>query len=110
MAANPEDNQEPQEEIPLTPDQEDMKRDIGTFADIEVFGESEGGKLLLKGIITDIMSAIESIAAKYPTLTMQEFVSLGADIKTKLDLVRSVTRARKHKEEIQKILEESLKE
>ena len=105
--AEPEEEKTEQEK---SPEQLAMEADIEMFAHIDVFGESEGGRILLQSLMKDVMSAIESIGNRYSSLTLPEFIAYGAEIKTKLDIVRSVTRAKKNKDEIMKILEESLQE
>lgn len=93
---------------------EQIKEDIDIYADLDIFLRSKGGEQIVKGIFKDITASIETLASKHSTLTMQEFVSISAQIKERLDFVRVLTRAEKNKrfltEELKKMLEESIRE
>tara|TARA_R110000868_G_scaffold9504_2_gene47159 strand:- start:1503 stop:1784 length:282 start_codon:yes stop_codon:yes gene_type:complete len=88
----------------------DLEEDIKIAGDLEHVAATKGGVLLIKGLVTDIVGAIDTLAVKYATLSHPEFIALGAEIKTKIDLLRSLTRAKKTKEALVEMLEEALSE
>ena len=90
--------------------EEELKDDIKKIKDVVVLGETKGGKQLMDGLTKDIISSIENLTDNRATLTLQEFVSLASDIKTKLDVVRVITRAKKNDQFLQTELKEALEE
>lgn len=77
---------------------------------IEAFNLSKGGAILFKSLMSDAISSIDTLGFKYSTLTQQEFIALCADMKTKLDLARVMSKASKNKDQAQKDLEQALLE
>ncbi len=75
----------------------DLADDRDKAAALESVALTEGGKLLIDGLVRDLMGDIENIGVHYKTLTMQEFISLGANINVALNMVRALTRAAKTK-------------
>lgn len=98
----------------MTKDLEEINEDIDVYKDLDIFLKSKGGEHLVQGIFKDIVANIDTLATKHSTLTMQEFVSLSAQMKERLDFVRVLMRAEKNKEyltgEMKKMLEESIRE
>lgn len=82
--------------------------DLQTVAAISAIADMEGGKLLVSNLVKDVVGTIETLGVKYKTLTLQEFVGICADMKSKLDLARVIARSKKNKEyldgELEKIL------
>lgn len=89
---------------------EEIKKDLQSVVDLSVIAELEGGKQLIKGLTTDILSSIEGIVAGRDTYTLQQFIASACDIKTRLDMVRSITRAKDNKIFLEKELKEALAE
>lgn len=87
---------------------EEIRKDLDNITDLDILASSKGGKVLVKGLMSDIVNSIDSLSIKYSKLTLQEFVSLGADIKTKLDIIRVVKRAKTNREYLEKLLEEAI--
>lgn len=88
----------------------ELKDDIELAGNLEHVAATKGGKVLIKGLTEDIVAGIDTLAVKHPTLTLQEFVAIGADLKTRIDLLRSLTRAKKSKEALVAMLEEAIAE
>lgn len=93
---------------------EEMSDEFDAFNALDILSTSEGGKILIKSLTKDVMGTLETIVLKYNTLTHIEFIAYSAKIKEKIDILRSLTRARKNKqfitEEIDKLLEETLQD
>lgn len=75
---------------------------------IEAFYLSEGGSILFKSLMSDVVSSVETLSYRYQSLSQQEFISLCADMKTKLDLARVMSKAGKNKDQAHKDLEQAL--
>lgn len=98
------------ERVKANPDLMALTDDLDKITAIGVVSKTEGGKILVEGLLTDIVSSVDTIANKHSTLTANEFITIGASIKTKLDLVRVMTKADKNKEELTEMLKEALQD
>lgn len=92
------------------PEINEMMDDLDKVAAIEAVSSSEGGRKLVKELTKDIVSSVDTLCTKYATMTMQEFVSLCADMKSKIDLTRVITRSKKNKEYLENLISETLQE
>lgn len=77
---------------------------------ISAVADSEGGKVLMKGLRSDIIDVVEVLCFKYKELTLQEFTGLCADMKSKLDLLRAIRRSNKKKAFLEEELDQALLE
>lgn len=91
-------------------EQKEIADELDAASALEAVSASTGGKLLSSALVSDVVDLIDALGSKYRTLTHLEFISLCADMKTKLDLMRSLSRAKKNKDYLKEILEEKLKE
>lgn len=94
----------------FTPEQADIANDLDVAAALEAVAISEGGKIIATGLLRDVVSGIDTLCAKYKDLTLQEFVGLCADMKSKIDLFRAIKRAPRVKKDLQEILDKVLEE
>lgn len=89
-----------------------MADDRDEAASLEAVALSNGGKVLVKGLTKDIIRGIERVAAMYQQLSHVEFIGLGAEMKSNIDMLRALTRAGKNKQyitdEIERLLGEEL--
>lgn len=92
------------------PEVKEMLEDLGKVSSIEAFSLSEGGKVLVQSLVTDIISSVDTLCAKHSTLTTQEFVSICADMKSKIDLTRVISRAKKNKDYLEQLISGTLQE
>lgn len=90
------------------PEVKEIIADLDAVTKINVVAESEGGKVLVKSLISDVIRCVDTLAGGYSTLTIQQFVSLSADMKTKLDIVRVLTKSGKNKKFLEELLEEAI--
>lgn len=99
--------------MPKTPKQEKIEiisDELKKFSKLEAVALSEGGSLLFKSLMADAVSCIDTLGAKYNSLNVQEFISLCAEMKTKLDLARVMKKSTKNKDQAKADLEEALLE
>ena len=87
-----------------------IAEDLARVSAISAIHDMEGGKILVKSLMTDVVSSIDTLCFKYQTLTNQEFVGLCANIKTKLDLAKTLKRSVKAKKQAEEDLENALLE
>lgn len=96
------------EQLAAHPEIQEMMDDVGKATAITVVAKSEGGKIIVDGLTADIIGTVETLCAKYSTLTLQEFVGHCADMKSKRDLLLVLTRAPKNKKGLETLIEETL--
>jgi hypothetical protein len=87
---------------------EELKSEIEKFDNIAHFKDSEGGKLIMKSLVRDMIDGITSMATRHSLMTLQEFISLGAELKSKIDLYDVLVNALGNKNSAQDELEKEL--
>lgn len=87
-----------------------IEEDLKAIKDIVILSDTKGGQELVKGLTKDIVATLDSLADNRATLSLQEFVSLASDIKSKLDVVRVITRAKGNETFLKEELTEALKQ
>jgi len=92
------------------PEIEEIMNDANKYSAIDAVAISEGGKILIGSLTSDIVSDIDTLCAKYSKFTIQEFISTCSDMKNKLDLLRTLSRAYKNKQDTLDLISETLKE
>lgn len=75
---------------------------------IELAGKSKGGVLIVQALLADIVDDVDRLGTMYKEFTIEQFISVCADMKTKLDVYRTFTKAGKSRKELQEILKEKL--
>lgn len=88
----------------------DIADDLDKVAALSALTDTEGGKVLVESLIKDIMSDLDRISSGYKTLTNQEFIGIGASLKTNIDMVRVLSRAKENKKFLEELLEKELQE
>jgi hypothetical protein len=87
---------------------EELNKDLEEASSLEALAISDGGKILLKNLAVDIISNIEILSEKYPTMTIQEFISLGASTKEKMIVFKAIHNSKKNKTFLKEVLQETL--
>lgn len=82
--------------------------DLESIGAVAALSESAGGKVLIKGLIADILSDVETLVVRHKDLTMQEFVAISCGLKSKGELVKVLANANKNKKYLNDLLEEAL--
>ena len=89
----------------------EVKKDIKKYSSLEALQNTDGGKLLMTALKTDIGSCLDEISTKYKTASHAELLAVCAKFAANLALFRSIFRSSKNKklalEELNAILEES---
>ena len=89
--------------------EDELKADIQQASDLAAIASMKGG-VYLKGLLAkDIGNALDKMLTNRATYTHNEFVAVASDIKSKLDLVKLLTRADDNKVTLESILKEITK-
>jgi len=88
----------------------EIKKELDRVKSITVLANSDGGKILIVSFHKDIINNIDKLAYNYAELTHIEMITICANLRTKLELLRTFNNSKKNKEIAEKDLEEALKE
>lgn len=92
------------------PQNKEIQEDIDKYASISALSNLEGGKILIGGLKSDILSAISFLSGNYKTAPEMELRTVCAKLDINLNLYRAMTRAEKNKqlaiEELENLLAE----
>jgi len=91
-------------------DKQDMEKDLAKISAIDAVAISEGGKALVDALVKDVVNGLDTLCTRYAELSLQEFISLCADMKSKLDIARVICRSKKNKEELEQLIANTIKE
>lgn len=87
-----------------------LANDLDDAKALEDLASSDGGRLLTKGLLDDMVSTMESFSTRYKEATMQEFIGWGAELNKMLEIYRSLQRAKDAKKNLKEALEKALSE
>lgn len=96
------------EEQKQIPGVKDMIKDLDKVSAIEAVSISEGGKKLVSELVKDIVGDVETLCSGYKTMSVQEFVGICADMKSKIDLTRVITRAKDSKDYLENLISDTI--
>lgn len=94
----------------ITPEIESIAEDVDKYHDLAVMAESAGGKIVRANLVKDIISSVDFIANKFKKLSHIELITECAELKSSLDLLRVMTRAKKNELDAQNALKDALTE
>lgn len=83
----------------------DIADDLDKVAAISALADMEGGKVLVKSLIKDVMVDLDRISNGFKTLTNQEFIGIGASLKTNMEMIRVLSKAKENKKFLEDLLE-----
>jgi len=78
-------------------DKEIIEDDISKYAKLEAVGISEGGKLLTKGLSSDIVNSVDELIIGYKTLSHIEMIVIISQIEAKFGIFKAIKRSTKNK-------------
>lgn len=76
---------------------EEITDDIKRYKAIETMFKSNGGRIILKDIKSDVVSAIDQLSTKYGEFTHIEMIALCAGLSEKLTMMRIMKNAKENK-------------
>ena len=87
-----------------------VKDDVAQYAEIEAVASMKGGKRIIKGLKSDIITSIEKLSSNYQEASHIVLISYCAELKQKIDLYKlfmvAPNNAKMAKEALNKLLEE----
>lgn len=90
---------------------EEVKDDVAKYSILQSVADSEGGKLLKKTLISDLVYEITKLLS-YRKLTLQEFITISAAIEVRWSLLLPLKNSKINKKdsekELAKILQKEL--
>lgn len=89
---------------------EEIADALGKAVDIKNLHDSEGGMLLIDGLVTDILDTLTVLTTNVTSLSHVQLVSMVSRIKERIDVVQVLTSAKSQVEVYQDLLKEALKE
>jgi hypothetical protein len=88
---------------------EELKDELGVAISLKHLHDSEGGRILIDGLVSDIMSALDILCGGISELSHTEMIALVAKIKERIDIVRVLTSAKANKEVYEDLLTEAMR-
>jgi len=86
----------------------EMQDEKDIFTDLDILAKTKGGEILVKNLVKDLVTDIDSLCMGASTFTMQEFVTIASRMKEKINIVRVLSRAEKNKEFLTKQIKEEI--
>ena len=88
----------------------DLADQFDTNHDIKALADSPGGKQLVDLLLKDVVGTVNKIAGNRAEYTLPQFQAAGADLDTKLNLLRIITRAEENEQYLQEMIADALAE
>jgi hypothetical protein len=85
-----------------------MKEQLNKYQAFKALYDQEGGQLLVKDLLKEIVDCMELQCAQYRNMTHEQFVTNAANMATKLDIVRKLTRSKQDLERVSADIESAL--
>lgn len=85
-------------------EKEYLKGRLAKVSAISSVAESEGGGILVRELLKDVLGIVETFSAKHRDLRLEEFVALSAEMKSKLDLAQVIAHSKKTESQIRQEL------
>lgn len=73
-----------------------IEQDIAQYSALEALSNSEGGILLIKTLKSDLRGIIDTMKTTYKTISHTELIALVSKLEARVDILRSITRAKKN--------------
>ena len=85
-----------------------IKDELDRVGSISAVAESDGGKLLISQLVKELLNSVEKMCGKYQVMPLSEFISIGADMKVNLEMLKTLKKAGKSKKIAMQDLKEAL--
>jgi hypothetical protein len=89
---------------------EEQQNDLDVYSALKTVANSDGGEILIKKLLTDVVNTIGTLENQYKTLSHIEMIAYCASLSEKLSLLRTLTHASKNMSDLKKLLEDNLAE
>ncbi len=85
-----------------------LQEDLDIQKSLAEVRNTKGGKILVDTLLHEIIGAVQTISENNSTLTMQEFIALGAKIKVRHDMLGVLVGAEEQRDYFSELLKEEL--
>lgn len=80
------------------------------FLALNLLAETDGGKIVITSLLSDITRSIEALSTEYRTASHFDLVRHCSDLNSRLSLYRALTRAETKLKEVDAIIKEALED
>lgn len=87
----------------------EIKESLDKVKTLTVLSESEGGQLLKRTYLKEVVNSLDKLAYNFATFSHIEMVAECANLKSKLEILRSFQNAKRNQVVAEQDLEEALK-
>lgn len=91
-------------------EKQEVEKDFRKYKDIHTITNQSGGKQLISLLTKDIITAIDTIAGSYKTLSHTELIAQGARLSERLSMYRLLTSSKKNADIVEDILKTEYKD
>lgn len=88
----------------------DLAEQFDTNHELKALADTEGGKQLVELLLKDVVATVGNIAGNRAKWSLAEFQAAGADLDTKLNLLRVITRAKENEQFLDEMIADALAE
>jgi len=90
---------------------ESLKKDKDFYHDLKALGDTEGGKILINGLVQDALNAMHWLSNSYenPGINDLDIRSKCARLQVSLSMLGTLKNAKTNEEDIDKLIEEALR-
>ena len=99
-----------QKNQPNSTESELLSERMKNFKKLSSLYNSEGGKLLVKTLLKDVVQIMERIGTNYSTMTHQQFIAAGCNLGKTLDMVQVIAHSSANIKQTEEMLENLISE
>ena len=88
----------------------EIKKTLGKLKSINILAQSEGGQLLSKSFIKEVLNSVNKLAYNYHSLSHTEMIAECATLRSRLEILRTFNASKKNQEIAEEDLKIALKE
>lgn len=94
----------------ISPEIEENAKELETYSELDSLASTTGGQILVDNLVKDIVGTIDWLAVRGLEDPEPQVRGKCADLKSKLELLRSLTRAKNNRDVLEVEISEALKE
>lgn len=89
--------------------QDELKDELGDSITLKTLHDSEGGQLLIKNLVKDVLGSMDSLTINVETFSHLQLVAIICKMKERLDLLKVLTGAKARTDVYQDLLADEVK-
>lgn len=87
-------------------DKTEEEKALDKYHDLKALADHPGGKVLVEGLLSDVVMKVDILASNYRELTHVDMIAHLAALSEKLALLRALTRAKDNFKELSEALQQ----